>query len=151
MGTVMAAVGGQEVVVTNEAVYPSPRIIILGQTGAGKSSVANVLVGRPHNYDGKKFQDGCFKVQEGSKPTTRKTCHDEDEYWLGDQNNGKFTIIDTPGLGDESDKDQKTINELAKKLREDIKFIHVFLLAFEPNVRWKEHVAEQFRKIIHLP
>ena len=73
------------------------------------------------------------------------------EYWLGDPKNGNFTIIDTPGLGDKSDVDQHTINELANALKEDIKFIHVFLLAFEPNVRWNAHIAEQFRDKIQLP
>ena len=35
---------------------------MLGSTGVGKSSLANVLVGRSHKFDGGKFQKGCFKV-----------------------------------------------------------------------------------------
>ena len=60
-------------------------------------------------------------------------------------------MIDTPGLGDESDVDQKTITELARVLKDDIKFIHVFLLAFDERVRWTGHVEEQFRDGIQLP
>ena len=133
-----------EVRVTNEDVYPSPRIIILGQTGVGKSSVANVLLGRPPNYDGRNFTKGCFKAMEGTQPTTKKTCADIGP-WLGDPKNRRVTIIDTPGLGDESDEDQRTINELAKELKDDIKFIHVFMIAFDERVRWTAQVEEQIR------
>ena len=35
---------------------------MLGSTGVGKSSLANVLVGRSHKYQGGQFRAGCFKV-----------------------------------------------------------------------------------------
>ena len=42
---------------------PAPcRVVVLGEVGVGKSSLANVLVGREHNYQGGHFKKGCFKV-----------------------------------------------------------------------------------------
>ena len=37
-------------------------MVVLGEVGVGKSSLANVLVGREHNYQGGHFKKGCFKV-----------------------------------------------------------------------------------------
>ena len=49
----------------NEDLFPSHRIVILGSVGVGKSSLANVLVGRDKNYNGRSFNNGCFKVSTG--------------------------------------------------------------------------------------
>ena len=54
---------------TNEHIYPSSLIAIIGETGGGESSFANVLLGMTAQYDGKQFQDGCFMVGWG--------CYDE--------------------------------------------------------------------------
>ena len=40
------------------------------------------------------------------------------------------TIIDTPGFGDDIENEQNTIEELVDVLKNQVKFVHVFVLAF---------------------
>jgi len=113
----------------NDDRYPSPRIVIIGATGVGKSSLANVLLGRDRSYDGHNFKDGCFKVTSKLDPMTKATCADRG-YWLGNTSLPEFTIIDTPGFGDDLLKEEKTIESLVNTLKNDIKYIHLFVIAF---------------------
>jgi len=113
-----------------EEEYASPRIVILGATGVGKSSLANVLLGRDKNYNGSGFSDGCFRVSTGLDSITKDTCADQG-YWLGDNTTGMVTVIDTPGFGDSLVKEEKTIENLVTTLRDDIKYVHVFVIAFK--------------------
>ena len=115
--------------VSNEDDYPSPRIVIIGQTGVGKSSLANVLLGRDAQFNGTGHDHGCFKVHWGDgKVVTTKTCYDKGK-WLGYQNQTEVTIIDTPGFGDKNEEETKTIDNLVDFLKNKIRFVHVFVIA----------------------
>lgn len=114
----------------NEDLFPSPRIVILGSVGVGKSSLANVLVGRDKNYNGRSFNNGCFKVSTGLDSITKQTCADQG-YWKGNTTGPRFTVIDTPGFGDKLLEEEKTIENLVTTLRDQIKYVHVFIIAFK--------------------
>ena len=109
--------------------YASPRIVILGATGVGKSSLANVLLGRDKTYNGSRFAGGCFLVSTGLDSITKDTCADQG-HWLGDNSAEMVTVIDTPGFGDTLVKEEKTIENLVTTLRDEVKFVHVFVIAF---------------------
>jgi septin family protein len=119
--------------VTNEERFSSPRIVILGATGVGKSSLANVLMGRDKNYNGTGFNDGCFKVvglNYDDSSVTKKTCPDQG-YYLGNESNPVITVIDTPGFGNDLIEEESTIDGLVNVLKDEIKFVHAFVICFK--------------------
>ena len=121
------------VVVINEERFTSPRIVILGPTGVGKSSLANVLMGRDKNYDGQGFDDGCFKVyglQHDETSVTKRTCHDTGNF-LGNLSMPRLTVIDTPGFGNNLVEEERTIESLVRVLRDEIKYVHAFVICFK--------------------
>jgi len=119
--------------VTNEDRFRSPRIVILGATGVGKSSLANVLMGRDKNYNGIGFEEGCFKVfglQSGETSVTKKTCEDQGHF-LGNFSRPVFTVVDTPGFGNNLVEEERTIESLVNVLKDEIKYVHAFVIAFK--------------------
>ena len=111
----------------------NPRILILGPMGVGKSSLANVLVGRDRNFNGTGFEHGCFKVfglGSSASPMTKKACYDQ-ESWLGNNSNPFFTIIDSPGFGTNPVDEEKRIDQLIRLLKDDVKYLHAFVIAFK--------------------
>lgn len=123
----------EKVVVDNEHRFASPRIVILGATGVGKSSLANVLIGRDKNYNGAGYDHGCFRVfglNNAESSVTKKTCQEQAHY-LGDPTMPVFTIIDTPGFGNDLIEEERTIEDLVNILKDEIKYIHAFVIAFK--------------------
>jgi len=121
-------VSSLEIVPNENDEMPSPRIVILGGTGVGKSSLANVLIGRDKNYQNPDSY-GCFHVGAGTEAVTKATCAQAGSY-LGNQGGPNVTIIDTPGFGDDIENEQITIDELIDVLKDEVKYVHVFVIAF---------------------
>ena len=141
------------VTVTNEKEYPSPRMIMIGETGVGKSSLANVLMGRDKKDDGSGYYRpgyGCFKSDhtDTRKVVTTKTCSDTGHY-LGDPSYPKVTIIDTPGFGDSNlEPEQATMDDLVTFLRDQVKFIHAFVIVINGDGTLR--LNRQMRTMLNL-
>ena len=76
--------------------YPDPRIVIMGQSGMGKSSLGNVLAGcEPSNEEEECF----FPVCSGTDSCTSETSIAYAPFlgkW-GNETYGEVTLVDTPG------------------------------------------------------
>jgi len=99
-----------------------PKIVILGATGVGKSSVANVLLGESPDCE-----DCTFPICDGSDSCTNATKYAEGK-WLG--LDIPFTIVDTPGFGDSEGRDDQFIDEMVDVLVHHVNTTNVFLLTF---------------------
>ena len=63
---------------------------------------------------------------------TTATCADTG-YWLGGRDRGRVTVIDTPGFGNKLVEEEDTIEKLVTTLKEEIKYVDVFVIAFKQN------------------
>jgi len=103
---------------------PQPIITIVGATGVGKSSVADVLTGQPADCD-----ECLFPVCHGANSCTKKTQY-SCAPWLGIQSNKNFTVVDTPGFGDSDGQINELLAEMIKALKYNVTTTNIFLLAF---------------------
>ena len=92
------------------------RIVLLGESGSGKSSVGNCLLGLA--------SDESFEESGGTQSCTLE-CKEVVGTWI--TNTKLCSIIDTPGMNDSDNKDTDHMRSIVKFLK-DTSYVNVFLL-----------------------
>ncbi|KAM6894250.1 GTPase IMAP family member 7-like [Lycodopsis pacificus] len=106
------------------------RIVILGKTGTGKSSVANTI-----------FGDELFKIGHTANSETSE-CRAETK----SINGRDITVIDTPGLFDTDRPEEKLKSEIVKCITEFSSGLHAFVIVFEAG-RFTDQEQDVITKI----
>ena len=80
------------------------RVVMLGQTGAGKSELGNVLAGRS-------TKNPLFESSIKGESCTSEICEKE-AHWLGELTASKYRLVDTCGFGDSEGRDEAQFEDL---------------------------------------
>ena len=87
------------------------RVVFIGVTGSGKSSVCTALTGQDRKTS--EFAVGC-----GQKSKT-VDCANLKYRWFGDEAEQEFLCIDTPGLDDSEGRDEAHIHGIIEAMRNE--------------------------------
>ncbi|KAE8279295.1 GTPase IMAP family member 7 Immunity-associated nucleotide 7 protein [Larimichthys crocea] len=108
------------------------RIVILGKTGVGKSSLANTIFGEKLFQIGHTFNSGTRKCQAETKSV----------------NGRSITLIDTPGLFDTDRSEEEMKPEIVRCITECAPGPHAFLIVLKVE-RFTEHEQAVVKKMCH--
>merc|ERR1719370_1465384 len=127
----------------NNETLPKPHVIIVGPTGAGKSSLACALIG------GDPTSETClFPVCHGLDSCTKNTSYCGNMTWIGDESNPLFTVVDTPGFQASDDQMDELIEEMTYVLNNDVKTADVVLLTIPKDVyRFNQGLVDMLKQL----
>merc|ERR1711962_1834724 len=123
-----------------EDVLPLPRVVIMGQTGVGKSTLANVLLGESPDC-----KNCTFPVCDDHNSCTKETSYGTGP-WKG--SGVVFTVVDTPGFGDSDNEDTELIDEMMGALHTTIKEANgIMLLLNGEEERFDASLQQMMREM----
>ncbi|KAK7478034.1 hypothetical protein BaRGS_00030710 [Batillaria attramentaria] len=110
------------------------RVVLIGKTGAGKSSLGNSLIGPKH-----------FKVGRGLSSETT-----ECSYNTGSRDNFEFQVVDTPGLCDTHRPEEDIYREVGKSVALATPGPHIILMVLRCDRRFTKEEYDAYAALKKL-